>query len=156
VTAGLHHSVAVLERSAPAPVTYCTAKVNSLGCTPAISVVGVPSASFGNGCTLRTRNFLGGQTGLFFHSTSGAQSSPFHGGVLCVSSPLRRHAAHTLGGTPGACDGLLSEDFNAYLASGADPALAAGTTVRIQSWSSDPGDPFGDSLSDALELIVSP
>ena len=54
------------------------------------------------------------------------------------------------------CNGVLSEDFNAYIASGADPALAAGASVWIQAWSRDPGDPFGDSLSDALELVVHP
>jgi hypothetical protein len=154
--AGPEATVALVERSATPPAVYCTAKVNSLGCTPAISVVGIPSASFGNGCTLRTRNLVGAQTGLYFHSASGAQSTPFHGGFLCVSSPVRRHAPLSSGGAAGSCSGFLAEDFNAYLAGGTDPLLVPGATVCIQAWSSDAGDPFGDSLSDALALIVSP
>jgi hypothetical protein len=151
---GEDHSVARFERSLPAPVTYCTPKLNSLGCRPSISIVGHPSASYGNGCTASVSQLVGKRNGLFVHSTEGAQVLPFHGGHLCVSPPLMRHLPRNSGGTSGLCDGVLSEDFNAYIASGADPALVAGATVWLQAWSRDSGDPFGDSLSDAIELVV--
>ena len=51
---------------------------------------------------------------------------------------------------------MLSEDLNAYIASGADPALVAGATVWLQAWSRDPSDPFGDSLSNALSALICP
>jgi hypothetical protein len=60
------------------------------------------------------------------------------------------------GGTAGQCNGVLSEDLNTYIASGADPALVAGATIWIQAWSRDPSDSFGDSLSDAIAATIAP
>jgi hypothetical protein len=156
VAGGWRHSLARYEPSCPVPATYCTAKSNSLGCTPSISVVGLPSASFGNGCMLTTANVIGDKNGRYFHSTTAAQAAPFHGGFLCLQGPLVRHAFSNSGGNASQCDGAFVEDFNAYIASGADPALVAGTSVWIQHWSRDPGDPFSDSLSDALALTICP
>jgi hypothetical protein len=156
IAAGSLHSLARYEPSCPVPVPYCTAKSNSLGCTPSISVVGLPSASFGNGCTLTTANVLENKNGLFFHSTTGSQAAPFHGGLVCVQPPLQRHPVSSSGGSGSQCNGAFVEDFNAYIASGADPALVAGASVWIQHWSRDPADPFGDSLSDALALTICP
>jgi hypothetical protein len=154
--AGYWDTVASYGPAPSMPTVYCTAKINSHGCTPAISVVGIPSASFGTGCTLLTAQLIAQQVGLYFHSTSGSQAVPFHGGVLCVQLPKKRHPASGTGDLGGACGGLLSEDLNVYIASGADPALVPGATAWIQAWSRDPGDPFGDSLSDAVQLFVNP
>ncbi|MCK6447186.1 MAG: hypothetical protein L6Q99_12420 [Planctomycetes bacterium] len=137
-------------------VTYCTSKVNSLGCTPAISMTGAPSASAGTGCTLSTVNAIGNKNGLFFHSTSGPLGAPFHGGFLCVKAPTKRHAVLASGGTGGTCSGTFTEDFNAYIASGADPALVSGAQVWIQNWSRDPGSASTDSLSDAVTAVLCP
>ncbi|MBI5431241.1 MAG: hypothetical protein HZA52_00235, partial [Planctomycetes bacterium] len=82
--------------------------------------------------------------------------SSFHGGILCVKPPLKRHAVQSSGGTGGTCNGVFSEDFNTYLASGADPALTAGAQVWLQNWSRDPGDAFTDSLSDAVTAVICP
>src|SRR4029453_7740422 len=122
-------SVALVGPAPAPPTVYCTAKLNSQGCTPAISVVGIASASFGNGCTLRTTELLANKPGLYFHSTSGAQAQPFHGGFLCLQAPTKRHIASSSGGTAGTCDGVLSEDLNVYIASGSDPALATGSSA---------------------------
>jgi Tol biopolymer transport system component len=140
----------------PAPIVYCTAKVNSLACTPSISLTGSVSASAGTGATLTTVNVIGNKNGLYFHSTSGQIGAPFHGGFLCVKSPTKRHAIKTSGGTGGTCTGVFTEDLNAYIASGADPALVAGANIWIQCWSRDPGDAFTDSLSDAVKAVVCP
>jgi hypothetical protein len=123
----------------PAATTYCVAKVNSLGCTPTIALAGSVSASAGSGAPLTASNVIGANYGAFFHSTTGAANTPFAGGTLCVAAPLTRHAVLYSGGTAGTCGGFFSEDFNAYIASGADPALVAGAQVWIQNWSRDPG-----------------
>lgn len=136
--------------------TYCTGKVNSLGCTPAISMTGAPSATAGTGCTLSTVNVIGNKNGLFFHSTTGSLGAPFHGGFLCVKSPTKRHATQNSGGTGGTCNGVFNEDFNAYIAAGTDPALVAGAPVWIQNWSRDPASASTDSLSNAVTAVLCP
>ncbi|MCC6405877.1 MAG: hypothetical protein IT453_01835 [Planctomycetes bacterium] len=138
------------------PTVYCTAKVNSLGCTPSISLSTFPSASQGSGCTLSATNVIGNKNGLFFHGSVSAAAAPFHGGYLCVASPLIRHTVQNSGGTPGQCDGVLSEDFNAYIAGVFDPLLGPGVQVWLQGWSRDPGDPFTDSLTDAVTATICP
>jgi hypothetical protein len=156
IASGMHFVGAVLQPSWPTPVAYCTGKLNSLGCVPAISAVGIPSATFGNGFTLRTPNVVGHRSVMYVHGTMGPQTLAFHGGILCVQVPLMRHAPTTSGGAAGTCDGVLSEDFNTYIASGVDPALVPGASVWIQNWSRDPGGVISDSLSNALQLIISP
>ncbi|MCK6445303.1 MAG: hypothetical protein L6Q99_02830 [Planctomycetes bacterium] len=138
----------------PDAVAYCAAKLNSLGCLPAIELVGSASGSAGSGATLRTTRVLANKNGLFFHGTSGPATIPFHGGVLCVQGTVKRHPVVNSGGSAGSCSGVLQEDLNAYIASGADPALVAGATLYVQTWSRDPGDAFGDSLSNALRVDV--
>jgi hypothetical protein len=107
-------------------------------------------------CTVSVADVIGNKNGLFVHSTSGAAAQPFHGGTLCLQLPVRRHPSRNSGGTPGLCDGVLSEDLNTYIASGVDPELVAGATICIQAWSRDPGAPFGDSLSDAIAATICP
>jgi hypothetical protein len=153
---GLDAWVAHYESSSPTPVVYCTAKVNSLGCTPAISMSNVPSVSAGAGCALTTVNVVAKKYGLFFHSTLGGQALPFHGGLLCVMTPKRHHFVLNSGGAAGTCNGVLTEDFATYLAGGYDPALGAGAQVWLQSWSRDPADPFFDGLSDAVTATLCP
>jgi hypothetical protein len=156
VKAGGSRTVARYGPDCPAPVVYCTAKVSSLGCTPSISLSAPPSASSGSGSLTIVTELVGNELGLLLHSTQGARALPLHGGWLCLRSPLLRHAAQALGGSPGTCSGVLSEDLNAYIASGADPALVAGAGVWLQAWSRDRADPSGDHLSDALAATVCP
>ena len=73
-----------------------------------------------------------------------------------MQSPVRRHPVLNSGGTATLCDGVLSEDLNAYIASGADPALVAGATIWLQAWSRDPADPFGSGLTNGLMITVLP
>lgn len=139
-----------------APTVYCTAKPNSLGCTPAIAMLSALKASSDSAGTVVTTNIVGGMVGIYFHGTAGASSTPFHGGFLCVQAPLQRHALQNSGGTPGTCTGSFSESFNAYIASGVDPSLVAGGQAWIQNWSRDPAAPFGDGLSDAVTATICP
>src|SRR5690349_5757922 len=48
----------------PAAIAYCTAKVNSLGCTPSISGTGIPSASSGAGFVITATSVLNNKPGL--------------------------------------------------------------------------------------------
>ncbi len=146
----------VHDRFCDVPTIYCTAKTNSLGCAPSISMSSAPSASAASGCTLTTVNVIGNKNGLYFHGKNGASGAPFHGGYLCCKAPLTRHALLNSGGAGAQCNGILSEDFDAYIASGADPALVAGATVELQCWSRDPNAPFTDSLSDAVSTTICP
>jgi hypothetical protein len=62
---------------------------------------------------------------------------------------------HNSGGaTP--CGGTYALDFNAWIASGADPALVPGATVCGQYWSRDPMDAFGTSLTNAIQFSICP
>ena len=63
------------------------------------------------------------------------------------------------GGTLGACDGLMSIDWNAYIAGNplaVGVPFAGGETVYAQAWFRDPPAPKTTSLSDALQFMVQP
>jgi hypothetical protein len=136
---------------------YCTAKTNSAGCVPAIATSGTPSASAGSGFTISTTNVLDNKFGLYFYSKTGPNNAPFQGGTLCAAAPLVRTPVQNSGGTA-PCGGAFQIDFNAYVASGADPALVAGQQVWAQTWSRDPGfaPPNNTSLSNAVTFTLCP
>jgi hypothetical protein len=133
---------------------YCTSKVNSAGCTPSIGSSGVPSVTAGR-FKIKTINELDNRNGLYFYSKVGANNAPFQGGFLCAQSPLVRTAVQNSGGTA-PCGGMYMIDFNAYIASGIDPALIAGQQVWIQTWSRDPASPSTTNLSNALTFVICP
>jgi hypothetical protein len=136
---------------------YCTAKVNSQGCTPAIAAAGTPSASAGSGFHITATQVLSGKFGVLFYGKNGPAALPFQGGILCSQPPLVRTKLQNSGGS-GPCDGAYDVDFNAWVASGADPGLVAGQQVNAQYWSRDPGfaPPNHTSLSDAVEFTLAP
>ena len=146
--------------------TYCTAKVNSLGCTPAISAAGVPSASAGAGFVVSGSSVRNQKPGLLLYSTTGRAALPFQGGWLCVAGPVRRSIPLASGGTPlpaNDCTGVYTIDMNAFavgaLGGTPSPALTVvGTLVDCQCWGRDPGFPApnNSTLSDALEYSICP
>lgn len=134
---------------------YCSSKLNSLGCYPAIDAVGQASASMSSGFTVSCSQLVGQKLGLMFYGTQGPHAAPFQGGTLCVKPPLRRTPAANSGGTPSACDGALAVDMNAFAAGGSNPTLLIpGTLVACQFWARDPASPSTTSLSDALEYYI--
>jgi hypothetical protein len=137
----------------PTPTIYCTAKTNSAGCVPAIASTGVPSATAGSGFVISTSNVLDNKFGLYFYGKIGPNNAPFQGGFLCVQPPLVRTQVQSSGGTP-PCGGMYSIDFNAYIATGVDPALIVGQQVWVQTWSRDPASPSTTNLSDALTFVI--
>jgi len=140
------------------PQIYCTAKVNSQGCTPAIGVSGSPSLSSGAPFTIAATNVLNQKFGLLVYGF-GSQFVPFQGGTLCVTGP-RRAGSQFSGGTTGGpnCTGTFAFDFNAHVLSGVDLALVPGVTVSAQWYYRDPPDPagFGSGLTDAARFTVCP
>ena len=139
------------------PSAYCTAKANSLGCTPSIGWSGVPSEGLPSGFVIRADQVLNQKSGLLFYGLNGAAQVPFQGGWLCVANPLRRTPPLFSGGASAPandCSGQLSYDFNARIAAGVDSGLESGVAVWCQFWSRDPQSPSTTSLTNALTFTI--
>ena len=136
----------------PDPAPYCVAKLNSLGCVPAIGWEGHPTLSGLDDFAVTAELVLNNQNGLLFYGT-GAASKPFQGGVLCVSTPLKRTAVQGSGGNPppsSDCSGTFRYAWtHAQLGK-----FGAGATVYVQYWYRDPQAPGGSGLSNALAFTV--
>lgn len=150
------YDVFVHDTQCSMPTTYCTAKVNSLGCSPTIGSSGTASVTAGSGCFVTASNTLNNKFGLLFYSRQGPQAVPFQGGLLCMQGPIVRTAVQNSGGhaPPNDCTGSYSFDLNAYIASGSDAGLVWGASVYCQYWARDPGfaAPNNVSLSDAIRI----
>ena len=144
-----------VRRCVPPPSSYCTAKVNSLGCTPAIGSSGTPSASSTSAFDVSATQVINNKSGILFYGLS-PSAIPFHNGWMCVAAPRVRTAIQTSGGNPPPddCSGVFSYDFNARIQSGADPLLAPGVEVFCEFWYRDPKDPRNDGFSDALRFTI--
>lgn len=143
----------------PSVSTYCTGKLNSQNCTPAIASVGLPTVSGGPGSfSINASLEINNKTGILIYGIVSA-ALPFEGGTLCVGSPLLRTAAQDSGGNAGPddCSGTYTYDMGGRIASGLDPTLYVGTTGYAQYWSRDPGSiPFNIGLSNALTFTIGP
>lgn len=139
-------------------VGYCTAKVNSLGCTPTLSWSGIPQYAqcATSPFVLSASNLVGSKNGLWFYGTSGLTGIGFQGGHLCAKPPIRRLAVQNSGGQGTACNGSIAIDFNAQICSGADPSLVPGALVGAQCWSRDPAGSFQSNLSAGVAFTVVP
>lgn len=141
-----------------APFTiYCTAKVNSLGCTPAISAVGNASASAPVPFEISVQNEVNQRPGLLFYGFA-PPNTPYQDGYLCVEGSVRRTALLNSGGTNvgSDCSGVFVYDFNARIQSGVDSLLEPRVEVFAQFWSRDPGASFNTNRSDAIRFRVLP
>ena len=143
--------------------TYCTAKVNSLGCPPTMESVGVPRISSSSGFLVRATQVRNKKSGLLFYGVSGPSAAPFQGGTLCVATPLKRTGAISSGGSPTGndCTGVFELDMNAFAAGllGGTPLPALsvpGTRTYCQWWGRDPGfpPPQNTTLSDGLSYVI--
>lgn len=139
------------------PLTYCTPKVNSIGCAPTLGASGLASVSSAAPFNVTCGQLINQKSGLYMYSHA-PNSTPFQGGILCVHAPLRRTAAQNSGGstTGSDCTGFLSFDFNARIQSGSDPTLVVGAEVFTQVWSRDPGSGSATSLSNGMHFLVGP
>jgi Tol biopolymer transport system component len=143
-----------------APRSYCLPKVNSLGCTSVLTSSGTPSASAGSGFLIRGTNVRNKKAGVLLYSTASAAMLPFQGGYLCLLPPVKRSFGLSSGGSASGhdCTGVFSADFNAWIATGKDPALLQGQDVWAQMWGRDPGFPPPDntSLTQGLTFVIAP
>jgi hypothetical protein len=148
----------------PSPEVYCTAKLNSLGCIPAIGSSGQASASQTSGFIVTGANTRNQRAGLLLYGSTGRAANAFQGGTLCVRSPIRRTPGQSSGGSAlpvNDCSGVYAIDMNGFAAGslGGNPAAALrvpGTQVQCQWWGRDPGfpAPSNSTLTDALEYMV--
>lgn len=143
---------------------YCTAKANSLGCLPAISATGTPSATATSGFLIRAASVRNNKVGLLLYGSTGRAASPFQGGTLCMNPPIKRSVGVASGGTPAPvqdCSGIYSLDMNSFaqglLGGTPHPFLrSSGTTVDCQFWGRDPGFPApnNSALSQGLTFTT--
>ena len=145
---------------------YCTAKVNSLGCTPRIAFAGGASAANKAPFFVTVDQVRNNKPGLFFYRLNGAPATlPFQGGTLCVGpTNIRRTTAFSAGGNPAPandCSGVFAIDFNAFgaglLGGNPDPGLGVqGNAYQCQAWGRDQGFPAPNNttLSDALDVTI--
>ncbi len=139
--------------------TYCTAKTASPGCVPKIGWSGTPSLSGPDDFVVTCTEIVNQQTGLWFF---GAQpgATPFFGGTLCVSHPIRRARVLTSGGDVGGanCSGSFALPVSQQFMASHPLEFSPGSKVYGQWWFRDPSHPDGTGvgLSDALEIIVCP
>lgn len=146
-----------IEYDAPVATAYCTAKVNSLGCTPILSHSGIASVSGDLPFTVTATQILSNKASKLIWSRQ-PNAQPFQGGTLCVSVPAARTSVTSSGGTIGAndCSGVYTWAFSpSYLAS---KSFFAGETLHVQFSGRDPGfaAPNNHSLSAALAVTFAP
>ncbi len=150
---------------APSVGNFCVAKVDSLGCTPAIDYSGCPSVSSGT-MHVTANQILGGTTGRMLWSLT---PSPFGGGgstiglvggsrlgtKICLVAPTVT-GVQSSGGTLGQCDGTFDFDFGASTMQAY--GLAPGMTVYTQYIFDDPNAPDGSKLgqTNGLSFVVAP
>ncbi len=144
---------------ADVPSSYCTAKTTSGGCVPFISFAGQASVSTAGPFRLQHNEAVPNQSGLLLYSSSKSNLN-FHGGKLCVKSPVKRTAAKSaVNLMDGGCSNwAVRRNFNNTIQNGSDPQLTAGHTVFAQWLQRDPTEPqgFGDNLSDGLQFTINP
>jgi len=136
---------------------YCTAKINSQGCTPSISGSGVLSATPGTTFPVVCTNVLNQVGGLCMYSHA-SNATPFQGGTMCVGLPLKRTIVQTSGGSASGidCTGIFSYDFAALVHGGSDPTLVVGAEVFCQYWSRDSASPSTTNLSNGVRFLINP
>jgi hypothetical protein len=142
--------------------SYCTPGTTTNGCLATITGVGTPTASLGCPFKLVCTGVEGMKQGIIFYGISGPAAAPWAPGstsFLCVKTPVQRMGAHNSFGTAGACDGLLTEDWNVYHTThpGAlGQPLFVGEAFNAQAWFRDPPAPSTTNLSDGVKFTLAP
>lgn len=111
----------------PGPRVYCEPRLPGVPEPLRPTYTGTPSASAGGGFTITHAPLSDVNSRVQPHiSLVGPAQVPFHTGQRCLRLPVLRLPHQVV------ANGVHSFDFNAYLASGANPALVAGQTVWYQ------------------------
>jgi hypothetical protein len=137
---------------------YCIPGTTTHLCNAEVTVTGVPSASQTSGFEVAVWDVEGQKSGILFFGTGGPLQNPWGGGssFMCVAPPRVRTGTQSSGGTNGQCDGVLSLDFNAWMAANPGKAPPAGQQVWMQAWFRDPPAPATTNLSNGLTFAVCP
>lgn len=136
-------------RTSLAPVSYCTAAVNSTGQGAHIDSSDSPSLS-NTGFLLSTLQLVPNGPGLYFCGTA-RELVPFGDGSRCVGGSLERLGVE-FAGTSGVSTLLI--DLSQWASTG---ALAAGSTRNFQVWYRDlAAGGTGFNLSDGLAVTFVP
>ncbi len=151
--------VVLLTPAADPPTTYCTGKVNSLGCVPFVATNGVASASSTSPFQISANDLVPGDAGILLYGFQKANLN-FHGGKLCIKAPIIRVLPPKIASAvlPPPCTGRIQRNFNNVIQNGSDALLTVGQVVRAQLLQRDPADPagFGDSLTNAVQFTIAP
>ncbi len=96
-----------------------------------------------NPCVLSVANLEGQEQGLVLYVGAGPASVAWGSGssFLCVKAPTQRTGAEGSGGTTGACDGVLTLDWNAFVTaspSALGSPFSVGDKLYAQGWYRDP------------------
>ena len=140
------------------PLLYCTPKTSSSGCVTTISTSDLGSQpTSGSGGYMVTASMAHEiRNGLLFAGNSGPAATPFSGGTLCMTPPLRRGPIMNSGGdNPLECDGSFSTLVNDGMVLPAGLDAGAGNSAWYQYWYRDPlngAGTLGTALSNAVQL----
>ena len=137
--------------------SYCTAKVNSLGCLPSIGSSGLPSQSGPDDFYVTASGVRNRKLGMMLWSRA-PDASPFFGGTLCVHDPIHRTPGQDSGGSASGNDCTGSYAFHFSQGYMLQQLLGANTTVYAQFWSRDPGfaPPNNVGLTNGLQFTICP
>ena len=141
----------------PGAVTYCTAKVNSSGCTPTVCSSGSPTKTGPDDFYVHAYRVLNQKAGMMFWGFA-PTAAPFFGGTRCVEYPVQRAPLlDSAGATSGVdCSGVYRFHFSQSYMQGW--SLAAGQQMCAQFWSRDPfiAPPNNVGLTDAVQFVILP
>jgi hypothetical protein len=138
--------------------SYCTAKINSAGCTPMLSTAfGPPSMTPGVPFKIQASNILCGMPGILIYSRTGPAALPLGGGTLCLAAPIVRTPAQLAGCAGGPpCGGSYSFEFNLHMQAAGPGVFSPGDPVWAQFWNRDSGfaSPNNMGFTQALRFTV--
>ena len=123
---------------------FCTSKVSSVGCVPALTVSSCTASKSGASATTLTATPVPGGAGLpgilIYSKTAPVAPVATSFGFLCLGNFVRAGAfPSSPGGTSGTCTGTYTWNV-AAIASGTS-TINVGEVLRIQAWYRDPGFP---------------
>lgn len=161
VAASMSGEAYAYEPNPQPPTGYCTSGASANGCTAQISASGSPSASASSGFTISVTGIEGQKLGLIFYGIAGSSASPWgqRSSFKCVASPVQRTPLQYAGGTQGSCDGVMTLDWNQFIANRPNALgnpFVGGETLWVQCVYRDPPAPPTTSMSDALVFSVCP
>jgi len=126
--------------------TYCTGKVSSAGFQATLGYGGSPSFNTNDFTLVGYNGSVGKTLGIYIYSDTGAASTPFSNGTLCLASPIKRGPAHQY------------DDFGLVVVPITVDLGQIGTERWYQLWFRDTTHPDGTGvgLTDALDVTFCP